>query len=93
MGFNFFRRLGDRLSFSATPTLNAFCFSYPPPIATGYDPLDDDEPELARSMAASVQQCIAFGQRAGQKVRRIGSGFGYDQIPADEASPSQKRPI
>ncbi len=46
------------------------------PIATGYDPLADDEPELARSMAASVQQRIAFGERAGQKVRRIGSGFG-----------------
>ncbi len=29
-------------------------------------------------MAASVQQRIAFGERAGQKVRRIGSGFGYD---------------
>ncbi len=29
------------------------------PIATGYDPLADDEPELARSMAASVQQRIA----------------------------------
>jgi len=27
-------------------------------------------------MAASVQQCIAFGERAGQKVRRIGAGFG-----------------
>jgi hypothetical protein len=48
------------------------------PIATGYDPLLDDEPELARSMAASVQQRIAFGERAGQKVRRIGSGFGYE---------------
>ncbi len=32
------------------------------PIATGYDPLADDEPELARSMAASVQQRIAFGE-------------------------------
>jgi hypothetical protein len=27
-------------------------------------------------MAASVQQRIAFGERAGQRVRRIGSGFG-----------------
>jgi hypothetical protein len=26
-------------------------------------------------MAASVQQRIAFGERAGQRVRRIGSGF------------------
>jgi hypothetical protein len=47
-------------------------------VATGYDPLGDDEPELARTMAASVQQRIAFGERASQKVRRIGSGFGYE---------------
>src|SRR3989475_6212254 len=50
-------------------------------VATGYDPLRDNEPELARTMAASVQQRIAFGERAGQHVRRIGSGFG----DADEA--------
>ena len=47
-------------------------------VATGYDPLRDDEPELARTMAASVKQRIAFGERAGQNVRRIGSGFGYE---------------
>ena len=35
-------------------------------VATGYDPLRDDEPELARTMAASVKQRIAFGERAGQ---------------------------
>jgi hypothetical protein len=29
-------------------------------------------------MAASVQQRIAFGERAGQQVRRIGAGFGYE---------------
>jgi hypothetical protein len=29
-------------------------------------------------MAASVQQRIAFGERAGQRVRHLGSGFGYD---------------
>ena len=46
-------------------------------VATGYDPLVDDEPELARTLAASVQQHIAFGARTGQQVRRIGSGFGY----------------
>jgi len=45
-------------------------------VATGYDPLLDTEPALARTMAASVKQRIAFGERAGQKVRRIGSGFG-----------------
>ena len=36
-----------------------------------------DEPVLARTTVASVQQRIAFGERAGQQVRRIGSGFGY----------------
>ena len=48
------------------------------PVATGYDPLLDNEPELARTMAASVTQRIACGERAGQNVRRIGSGFGYE---------------
>jgi hypothetical protein len=47
-------------------------------VATGYDPLGEDEPELARTPWASVQQRIAFGERAGHKVRRIGSGFGYE---------------
>ena len=47
-------------------------------VATGYDPLLNKEPALARTMAASVTQRIAFGERAGQKVRRIGSGFGYE---------------
>jgi len=46
------------------------------PAATGYDPLRDDAPELAQTLAASVQQRLAFGERAGQQVRRIGSGFG-----------------
>ena len=45
---------------------------------TGYDPARDGDPELARTLAASVQQRIAFGERAGQQVRRIGSGFGYN---------------
>jgi len=49
-----------------------------PPVATGYDPLRDTAPELARAMAASVQQRIACGERAGQYVRRIGSGFGSE---------------
>jgi hypothetical protein len=49
------------------------------PAATGYDPLRDDAPELARTMAASVQQRLAFGER----VRRIGAGFGVDgEVPA-----------
>src|SRR5262249_33278324 len=36
-----------------------------PPVATGYDPLRETAPELARTMAASVQQRLAFGDRAG----------------------------
>src|SRR5262249_50991732 len=48
------------------------------PVVTGYDPLRDTAPELARTMAASVQQRIAFGERAGQPVRRIGAGFGAE---------------
>src|ERR671934_215527 len=48
------------------------------PVATGYDPLRDTAPELARTMAASVQQRIACGERAGQPVRRIGAGFGSE---------------
>jgi hypothetical protein len=47
-------------------------------VATGHDPLRDDAPELARTMAASVQQRLACGERAGQRVRRIGAGFGVD---------------
>jgi len=46
-------------------------------VATGSDPLRADEPELARTMAASVTQRSAFGERAGQHVRRRGPGFGY----------------
>src|SRR5262249_51967415 len=50
--------------------------------AIGYGPLGEDAPELARPMAASVQQRIAFGERAGQRVRRIGAGFGYEgEVP------------
>jgi hypothetical protein len=45
---------------------------------TGHDPLSDDAPELARSLAASVQQRIAFGERAGQQVRRISAGFSAE---------------
>src|SRR5215470_11971070 len=47
-------------------------------VATGYDPLLDHEPALAHTMAASVQQRIACGERAGQPVRRIGAGFGSE---------------
>ena len=47
-------------------------------VATGYDPLVADAPELAHIMAASVQQRIVCGERAGQQVRRIGAGFGVE---------------
>src|SRR5215510_13811721 len=47
-------------------------------VATGYDPLLVDEPALARTLAASVTQRIAFGKRVGQQVRRIGAGFGSE---------------
>src|SRR5262245_2725212 len=46
-------------------------------VATEHDPLRDDAPELARTLAASVQQRLAFGERAGQRVRRLGAGFGH----------------
>jgi hypothetical protein len=42
-------------------------------VATGYDALVDNAPELARPLAASRQQRIAFGERAGQQVRRSGA--------------------
>src|SRR5262249_4134685 len=47
-------------------------------VATGSDPLVEDAPALARTLAASVTQRIAFGERAGQKVRRLGAGFGHE---------------
>jgi hypothetical protein len=46
-------------------------------VVTGSDPLRDNEPELAPTMAASVTQRIAFGERTRQHVRRLGSGYGY----------------
>ena len=51
-------------------------------VATGSDPLVEDAPALARTLAASVTQRIAFGERMGQKVRRIGAGFGSEgEVP------------
>jgi hypothetical protein len=46
-------------------------------VAQGSDPLLDNEPELARTLAASDIQRLACGERVGQQVRRIGSGLGY----------------
>ena len=40
--------------------------------------LFDEEATLADCMAASVKMEIAFGPRRGQKVRFLGSGFGYE---------------
>src|SRR5262249_54379127 len=40
-------------------------------VATGYDPLLDNAPELALTMAASVQQRTAFGHQRCQQVRPI----------------------
>lgn len=38
----------------------------------GYAALLDNEPEFARTMATSVKQRSAFGERVSQQVRRIG---------------------
>ena len=46
------------------------------PVVTDHDPLGDDEPESALTLATSVQQRLAFGARAGQQVRRMDSGCG-----------------
>lgn len=43
------------------------------------DPLFQDHPGMTEAMAASIQSKIAFGERAGGKVRRVGSGFGYEE--------------
>ena len=68
-------------------------------MATGHEPLVDDAPELARTMAAL--QRIAFGERAGQKARRIGSGFAWQArrprspvpaVPASTGFPARQRP-
>ena len=41
------------------------------------DPLFEKEPTYAGLMSASVGQRILLGERQGQRVRFIGSGFGY----------------
>jgi hypothetical protein len=52
-------------------------------VPTGHDPLREDAPEFARTMAASVQQRLACGARAGQQVRRLGAGFGHEgEVPS-----------
>ena len=44
-----------------------------------YDPLFKEHPDLVDSLAASLQNRIAFGEYAGRYVTRIGSGFGYKE--------------
>jgi len=48
-----------------------------PPDEDTKDSLFDEEPTYAGLMSASVGHQIALGERQGQKVRFIGSGFGY----------------
>lgn len=43
------------------------------------DQLFQEHPGMTEAMAASIQSKIAFGERAGEKVRRVGSGFGYEE--------------
>jgi hypothetical protein len=38
-----------------------------------------DSEQLSAAVAASGKMRIAFGDRAGQRVRRIGRGFGYEE--------------
>lgn len=47
------------------------------------DPLFAEHPDLAKAADASIRMRIAFGPRAGKRVRRIGQSFGYEEeVPA-----------
>lgn len=48
-------------------------------IASLVDPIFADSEQMRVAMAASARMRIAFGERAGGKVRRIGRGFGYEE--------------
>ena len=48
------------------------------PDETPVDPLFEEDPTYASCMSASVKNQIALGERRGQRVRFIGSGFGYE---------------
>ena len=48
-------------------------------IQENMDPRLQDETSLLRCMHASIVGRIAFGEAAGQKVTKIGSGFGYEE--------------
>ncbi|MGQ4808555.1 hypothetical protein NKDENANG_01938 [Candidatus Entotheonellaceae bacterium PAL068K] len=56
-------------------------------MATAYAPLLDNEPELTRTMAAALKHRIAFGEHAGEKGRRIGSGFGDEGERPERTGP------
>ncbi|TWW09641.1 hypothetical protein E3A20_12330 [Planctomyces bekefii] len=43
------------------------------------DDMFKDNATIELALGASVQGKIAFGERAGQYVRKIGKGFGYDE--------------
>ena len=46
------------------------------------DPLFQDHESLTAALATSIVGKIAFGPNAGNSVRRIGGGFGYeDEVP------------
>ena len=42
-------------------------------------PLLEEEATYVSLMSASVMQKISLGERQGQRVRFIGSGFGYEE--------------
>ena len=44
-----------------------------------HDPLFAEDSTYAELMSCSVKNKIALGARRGQRVRFIGSGFGYEQ--------------
>ena len=48
------------------------------PDETPVDPLFEEDPTYASCMSVSVKNQIALGERRGQRVRFIGSGFGYE---------------
>jgi hypothetical protein len=54
------------------------------------DQLFQDHPGMTEAMAASIQSKIAFGERSGEKVRRVGSGFGYEEFSPRTASGETK---
>ena len=43
------------------------------------DPLFDESPALGAATKASISHLVALGERAGQRVRFIGRGFGYEE--------------